>query len=56
MDKKRKAVADCAVSILSNVAVVGIGLAIYDQRWWSLIIATFTAAAAFAIAWRSSHD
>jgi fatty acid desaturase len=56
MRKPKKAVADVASSILSNVAVVGIGLALFEKRWWCLAIALLSAGIAMVIAWRVNHD
>ena len=52
---QKKALADLARDILGNVAVVGIGLALYEQKWWCLVIATVSAGIAGFITWRS-HD
>ena len=52
-----KAVARCVEGILSNVAVIGIGLAVYEQKLWpALAIGAGTAAAALFIAWSVNHD
>lgn len=57
MNAKWKSLARCAENILSNLAVVGIGLAVYEQKWWpALVIGAGTALAAFIIAWRINHD
>lgn len=43
--------------MLSNLAVVGIGLALFEQKWWpALAIGTITAIAALIIAWTVNHD
>lgn len=52
---KKQALADLARDILANVAVVGIGLALYEQKWWCFIIAAISTGTAGYIAWRS-HD
>lgn len=39
-------------NILGNVAVVGFGLALYQQKWWCLIIAIIAAKLGFYITWR----
>lgn len=52
-----KSVARCAEGILANVAVIGIGLAVYEQKLWpALVIGAGTAAAALFIAWSVNHD
>jgi hypothetical protein len=57
MRKQTKAIADIAISILSNVAVVGIGLALFESRWGCLAIALLATIAAACIAWRANnHD
>ena len=55
LNAKKKALADLAKDILGNVAVVGIGLALYEQKWWCMVIAVASAAIAGFITWRS-HD
>lgn len=55
--KRWKAVARCAEGILSNIAVIGIGLALYEQKLWpALAIGAGTAIAALFIAWSVNHD
>lgn len=57
MNDRWKSVARCAEGMLSNLAVVGIGLALFEQKWWpTLAIGTMTAAAALLIAWKVNHD
>ncbi|WP_298068773.1 hypothetical protein [uncultured Mailhella sp.] len=52
-----KAVAKCAEGILSNLAVIGIGLTLYEQKLWPVLaIGIGTAAAALFIAWSMNHD
>jgi multidrug efflux pump subunit AcrB len=56
MSKQKKAIADLAVNILANVAVVGIGLALFEQKWWCMIIAVLATGVSVAVTWRSNHD
>lgn len=58
MKRKRwKSIARCAEGILSNVAVVGIGLALYQEEWWpASAIGIATALVAFFIAWKVNYD
>lgn len=53
INSKKKALADLTKDILGNVAVVGIGLALYEQKWWCLVVAVCSALIAGFIAWRS---
>ena len=53
MKTKKAAIAKLARDILANVSVVGIGLALYEQKWWCLGIAVLAAGIAGVIAWRS---
>jgi len=55
MDQKRKSLAGYAASILGNVAVIGIGLAFYEQKWWSLFAAIVAAILGGLITWRSEN-
>ena len=55
MDRQNKAIAKVSVTILSNVAAIGIGIALYEQRWWCFIIATVAALIAVSVAWRSEQ-
>ena len=55
MDRQNKAVANVAVTILSNVSAIGIGIALYEQRWWCFIIATAAALIAVSVAWRAEQ-
>src|SRR5574344_1181507 len=57
MQNRWKSLARCAEGMLSNFAVVGIGLALYEQKWWpALAIGTGAAVAALIIAWSITHD
>lgn len=57
MNNKWKSLARCAKGMLSNLAVVGIGLALFEQKWWpALAIGRITAIAALIIAWTVNHD
>ena len=57
MKKARmQGIANLVKDILGNVAVVGIGLALYEQKWWCLIVAVFAVIIAVAIVWRSYDD
>ena len=52
-----KSLARCAEGMLSNIAVAGIGLAIFEQKLWPALIAGMGAAlSAFVIAWGVNHD
>lgn len=51
--KRKEAIANFAKDILGNVAVVGIGLALYQEQWWCLVIATFAVAIGTIIIWRT---
>ena len=54
---KWKSLARCAEGMLSNLAVVGIGLGLYEQKWWpALAIGAVTGIAALFIAWKVNHD
>lgn len=54
---KWKSLARCAEGMLSNVAVVGIGLALYEQKWWpAMFIGAITGIAALIIAWKVNYD
>jgi hypothetical protein len=53
---KWKSVARCAEGILSNLTVIGVGLALFEQKWWpALAIGAVTGLMALSIAWRN-HD
>jgi hypothetical protein len=57
MKNRWKSLARCAEGILANLAVVGIGLALFEQKWWpALAIGAGTAIAALIIAWSVNHD
>ena len=52
-----KSVARCAEGILANLAVIGLGLALYEQKLWpAAILGGVTAFAALFIAWSVNHD
>ena len=43
--------------MLANLAVVGLGLAVFEEKWWpALAIGVFTTAAALFVAWSVNHD
>ena len=50
MNRRDKASVDVIVNILSNVAVVGIGLALYEQKWWCFTVATVATIMALVLA------
>ena len=54
MNKQKKAIADLGANILGNIAVVGAGLALYEQKWWCIIIALCSTIIAGVITWRSN--
>jgi preprotein translocase subunit Sec61beta len=57
MFNRWKSLERCAEGMLSNFAVVGIGLALYEQKLWpALIIGSCAAVAALLIAWGINHD
>ena len=57
MNEKWKSLARCAEGMLANLAVIGIGLGLYEQKWWPpLAIGIVTGIAALIIAWKVSHD
>ncbi|MBR4741841.1 MAG: hypothetical protein IK079_02935 [Desulfovibrio sp.] len=55
MEKQNKALAQVAVKLLTNVSAIGIGLAVYQFKWWCIVVATAAASAAFSLAWRSAE-
>ncbi len=56
MDNKSKAIAKLTTSVLANVAVVGFGLAIFEQRAWCAVVAIFTFLIACIIEWRINDE
>ncbi len=55
--KRWKSASRCVEGMLSNFAVIGIGLALYEQRVWpALAIGASAAMAACIIAWSVNHD
>ena len=50
MNRRDKASVDVIVNILSNVAVVGIGLALYEQKWWCFTVAAVATIMALVLA------
>lgn len=57
MTTRWKSLARCAEGMLANLAVVGLGLAVFEEKWWpALAIGVFTAAAALFVAWSVNHD
>lgn len=55
MDNQRKEVAKLIAGTLSNVAVVGFGLAIYDNRLGALVAGAIAIAIAIGITWRAER-
>ena len=55
MENKKKAVARFTAGILGNVAVIGIGLAFYEQKWWCLFAAIVAAIMGAVIVWRTEN-
>ncbi|MDR2669271.1 MAG: hypothetical protein LBC14_04880 [Desulfovibrio sp.] len=52
-----KSLARCAEGMLSNLAVVGIALALFEQKWWpAFAIGAGTAAVALILAWSVRND
>lgn len=58
MDRKRwKSISRCVEGMLSSFAVIGFGLAMYEQQIWpALAIGTTSAITACLIAWSVNHD
>ena len=57
INSRWKSLARCAEGMLSNIAVAGIGLAIFEQKWWpALVVGAGAALAAFIIAWGINYD
>ena len=52
MTNQGKSIAKLISGILANTAVIGLGLAIYDYRFESLIAGILAAALAISITWR----
>jgi hypothetical protein len=53
MDKQKKAVAVLVAGTLANVAVVGFGLAIFENRFSSLLAGVIAIGAAILLTWRA---
>lgn len=56
MRTNAKSVAKLTATTLSNISVVGFGLAIFDQRWWCALVAMGAFAIAIIITWRMDHE
>jgi hypothetical protein len=57
MKDRLKSLARCAEGMLANLAVVGIGLALFEQKWWpALAIGAATAVVTLILAWSVPHD
>ncbi len=54
--KKGNQVAHYFANILGNLAVVGFGLALFQQEWWCMFIAIISAKLGFLIVWRAEND
>ncbi len=50
--QQAKEVANYIAVILGNIAVIGYGLALYQQIWWCLIIAIIATKLGVWIIWR----
>ena len=53
MEKQNKAIAKVLITILANVSAIGIGIALYEHRWWCFIVAAIAALIAISLAWRT---
>lgn len=53
MDNRKKEIARLIASTLSNVAVIGFGLAIYESRPLALLAGLLAIALAMFLTWRS---
>ena len=56
MKKQNKAMAKAMITVLANFSGIGLGIAIYEQRWVSLIAATMSVLVMLCLAWRSEND
>lgn len=55
MDRPKKAVAKLIAGTLSNIAVIGFGLAIYESRPLALIAGILAVGLAVGLVWRAEQ-
>lgn len=55
MDKQKKAVAKLIAGTLSNISVIGFGLAIYESRPLALVAGILAIGLAIMLAWRAER-
>ncbi len=51
-DPNKNGEARYLANILGNIAVIGYGLALYQQKWWSLLIAVIATICGYLLARR----
>lgn len=55
MDKQKKATASLLAGTLSNISVIGFGLAIYESRPLALVAGILAISLAIALVWRAER-